>query len=109
MGRYFMILPLAAGALLMASNIQSKPYVLPEEKPVTLPAEPGAELTAATCAACHSLDYLTTQPRGKGAQFWKDSVAKMINVYGAPIEKTDADTIAAYLASTYGGPTQAKK
>ncbi|KEY97937.1 sulfite:cytochrome C oxidoreductase subunit B, partial [Sphingomonas sp. BHC-A] len=58
--------------------------------------------TAATCSACHSLDYVTTQPRGKGAQFWQDSVGKMIKVYGAPIEPADAERIAAYLAATYG-------
>lgn len=100
---------LAAAALLIgAGAVQAKPYALPAEKQVTLPAGPGADLTAATCSACHSLDYLVTQPRGKGEQFWKDSVTKMVNVYGAPIAKDDAAAIAAYLGTTYGPPSKGK-
>ncbi len=82
----------------------SRPYALPPDRaPVSFPPGAGADVTAATCGACHSLDYLTNQPRGKGAQFWKDSVAKMINVYGAPIGKEDAEAISAYLGAIYGG------
>ncbi len=77
-------------------------YVLPEEKPVVLPPGAGADLTGAFCAACHSLDYLATQPRGKGPQFWRDSVTKMVNVYKAPVPPDAAAAISDYLASTYG-------
>lgn len=77
-------------------------YELPEEMLPELPAGPGAELTAANCAACHSLDYITTQPRGQGTPFWHASVTKMVKVYHAPIEPADAEAIAAYLARTYG-------
>ena len=77
-------------------------YNLPEEQPIELPAGEGADLTQANCAACHSLDYVRTQPRGKGAQFWRDAVTKMIKVYGAPIEPQDAETISTYLGKTYG-------
>lgn len=96
-------LMLAALATIVPAFAASRPYKVPTDPaPVMLPPGPGAEVTANTCAACHSLDYLTNQPRGKGAQFWKDSVAKMINVYGASIEKPDAEAIADYLARTYG-------
>lgn len=77
-------------------------YRLPSDEPTRLLPGPDADLAAGTCAACHSLDYITTQPRGKGAQFWKDSVTKMVKVYGAPIKPDDADRIAAYLGKTYG-------
>lgn len=77
-------------------------YRIPAGEPTRLLPGPDADLAAGTCAACHSLDYITTQPRGKGAQFWKDSVVKMVKVYGAPIEPDDADRIAAYLGKTYG-------
>jgi cytochrome c5 len=102
--------PLVGIAMLApAVMVQAEPYALPPEKPVKLPAGEGAALTAATCAACHSLDYVTTQPRGKGEQFWKDSVTKMVNVYGAPVAKDDAATIAAYLGRTFGPATPAKR
>ncbi|MGC1269433.1 MAG: cytochrome C [Croceibacterium sp.] len=63
---------------------------------------PEAEIVANTCAACHSLDYITTQPRGKGEQFWRDSVAKMVTVYGAPIAPEDAQAIGTVLAGKFG-------
>jgi mono/diheme cytochrome c family protein len=96
----------AAALLLVAAGRPQphapRPYALPDEAPGTLPPGEGADLTASVCAACHSLDYVTTQPRGKGAQFWKDSVTKMVTVYGAPLSPGDADKIAAYLARAYG-------
>ena len=71
----------------------------------TVPAEltdAGGEVVVAHCSACHSLDYVTTQPRGKGAQFWRDSVAKMVTVYGAPLAPADAEAVAAVLARKFG-------
>ncbi|MFY9350231.1 MAG: cytochrome C [Sphingobium sp.] len=85
-----------------ASAATAMTYRLPAERPVALLPGPDRDLAAGICSACHSLDYITTQPRGKGAQYWKDSVAKMVTVYGAPIEPADADRIAAYLGATYG-------
>jgi hypothetical protein len=35
---------------------------------------------------------------------WTAVVNKMINVYGAPITKTDVDAIARYLTEHYGQP-----
>jgi len=68
---------------------------------ITLPAGPGAEITQTQCAFCHSLDYITTQPRGPAAQ-WQGVVTKMMKVYGAPISEESARTIAEYLAAHYG-------
>jgi mono/diheme cytochrome c family protein len=101
--RRFALAVLPMAGLAAAATYAAKPYAIPPDRaPATLPSGSGAELTANTCAACHSLDYLTNQPRGKGAQFWKDSVAKMVNVYGAKVEKPDADIIADYLGKTFG-------
>jgi mono/diheme cytochrome c family protein len=77
-------------------------YHLPDERPVSLPPGDGAELTQNTCSACHSLDYIQTQPRGLGPQVWRAEVAKMVTSYGAAIEPGDADKITAYLAKTFG-------
>ena len=52
---------------------------------------------------CHSVDYITTQPRGArfGKEFWQAEVTKMIKVYGAPIDERDVSKIVDYLAATY--------
>jgi mono/diheme cytochrome c family protein len=77
-------------------------FTLPPDPQITLPKGQGSELAQGTCSACHSLDYIRMQPPGKGAQFWKDEVAKMGKAYGAHIDPQDADAIAAYLGKTYG-------
>ena len=74
-------------------------YQLPPETAELKPG-PGVE-TAAVCQACHSADYIRTQPSGKGKAFWHAEVQKMIKVYKAPIGEDDAATIANYLAATY--------
>ncbi len=74
-------------------------YQLPPETAKLKPG-PGVE-TAAVCTACHSADYISTQPPGKGKAFWQGEVRKMIKVYKAPIDDKDAATIANYLAATY--------
>ena len=74
----------------------------PDSIPAALSDEEG-QVVANNCMACHSLDYITTQPRGKGAQFWRDEVAKMVGVYKAPVAPADADAVAAVLARKFGG------
>ena len=74
-------------------------YQLPPETAQLKPG-PGVE-TAAVCTACHSADYISTQPPEKGKAFWQAEVQKMIKVYKAPIKEDDAATIANYLAATY--------
>ena len=67
---------------------------------VRLADGPGVEVTQAQCRSCHSLDYITMQPRGGTAQ-WQGVVTKMIKVFGAPVSDTDAKTITEYLATHY--------
>jgi mono/diheme cytochrome c family protein len=74
---------------------------------ITLPSDrlalaqgPGADVTQTQCAFCHSLDYITMQPKGPAAQ-WQGVVTKMIKVFGAPISDADAKAIAEYLAAHY--------
>lgn len=91
-------------AALPAAVTTARPvtYNLPAEKVPTIFTQSDSEVVVSNCAACHSLDYLVTQPRHKGAQFWRDEVAKMVNVYKAPIEPADAETAAAVLAKKFG-------
>jgi sulfite dehydrogenase (cytochrome) subunit B len=73
-----------------------------EERPVTLKKAPGVETVEANCAACHSLDYILMNSPFPTAAAWDASVTKMINAFGAPIDKADAKTITQYLAKNYG-------
>ena len=84
------------------AGMQPVSFVMPEE--VTPPelGDAEAQLVVSTCSACHSLEYITTQPRGMGEKFWRDSVAKMVTVYGAPIEPADAEAIGDILAKKFG-------
>ncbi len=91
-------------ALTLASLAQAKPltYALPDETAVLRQGpEPGFEAAKNNCMACHSVDYVETQPPKKGAAFWDAEVTKMIKVYKAPIDEKDAKAIADYLAQTY--------
>lgn len=89
----------AVTALGTATTAWSLAYRLPAEAVPAALSQPDAEAVVANCSGCHSLDYLTTQPRGKGAQFWRDSVKKMITVYGAPIPPEEVDPLTAVLAA----------
>jgi mono/diheme cytochrome c family protein len=78
------------------------------EKPVALKQAPGLDKVEANCAACHSLDYVQMNSKFLNAAGWNAEVAKMINVFGAPINAADAKSIADYLTANYGvlTPTQ---
>ena len=77
-------------------------YTLPtESSTLKKTAEPGYQRAELQCVTCHSRDYITTQPRGKGKEFWTAEVTKMVNVYAAPIPEPDRAVIAEYLAANY--------
>jgi sulfite dehydrogenase (cytochrome) subunit B len=77
-------------------------YKLPEETAALKPG-PNLEVVQNNCTACHSADYIATQPQGAKFKedFWRAEVNKMINVYGAPIDQADVGKIVEYLAQTY--------
>ena len=77
-------------------------YTLPtESSTLKKTAEPGYQRAELQCVTCHSRDYITTQPRGKGKEFWTAEITKMVNVYAAPIPEPDRAAIADYLAANY--------
>jgi cytochrome c5 len=99
------VLMIGTLALIVASSAGARPVTyqpLAETIPAAL-ADDGGTVVVAHCATCHSLDYITTQPRGKGAQFWRDEVSKMVNVYKAPVSPEDAAAIADNLGKRFGG------
>ena len=95
----------ALAAVAVASQLTSaKPikYQLPEETAQLKPG-PNLETVQNNCMACHSVDYIKTQPQGPAFKkdFWQAEVTKMIKVYGAPIDDADVPKIVEYLAATY--------
>jgi sulfite dehydrogenase (cytochrome) subunit B len=91
-----------AGLGLAAAYAAPVNYKLPEEKAAFTPGT-GIEMVQNNCTACHSADYIKTQPRGEKFKkdFWAAEVTKMIKVYGAPIDDKDVGKIVDYLATNY--------
>lgn len=96
---FFALLSVAVGIAGFALILRAKEFDMPPDTQ-TLRQGPGVE-SAAMCTACHSPDYLATQPPMPRA-FWKAEVTKMIEKYGAPIPTNQVDTITDYLVATYG-------
>ena len=87
---------------LVSADAAPVSYKLPEETSAFKPG-PNVEVVKNNCTACHSADYVATQPRGEKFRkdFWQAEVTKMIKVYGAPIEDADIGKIVEYLTATY--------
>ena len=100
--RYAPLLPLAGCLLLASAYAAPVSYTLPEETAAFKPG-PNVEAAQNNCAACHSADYIATQPQGPKFKrdFWQAEVAKMIKTYGAPIDDSDVPKIVEYLTATY--------
>ena len=69
----------------------------------------GADLTRRYCLACHSADYVSTQPPHMPPAFWQNEVAKMRSAYGAPIPDDAARAITDYLVATYTEPSAGRR
>jgi sulfite dehydrogenase (cytochrome) subunit B len=84
------------------AGAKSISYKLPNETATFKPG-PDLEIVQNNCTACHSVDYVQTQPRGPKFKedFWRAEVTKMIKVYGSPIDEAGVSTIVDYLARTY--------
>jgi mono/diheme cytochrome c family protein len=91
-----------SGAGLVAVNAKPVTYVLPDETAAFKPG-PNLETVQGNCGACHSADYIVTQPQGPAFKkaFWEAEVTKMIKVYGAPIDEADVPKIVDYLTQVY--------
>src|ERR1700753_3574278 len=94
-----LLIAAAVLATLGAATAAPVTYTLPDE---TAELKPGPNLDVAktNCTACHSADYINTQPRGEKFKkdFWQAEVTKMIKVYGAPIDDADVSKIGDYRA-----------
>jgi mono/diheme cytochrome c family protein len=97
--------PLGLAVLALASAAAAGPirYTPPPET-ATLATGPNLDLAQAHCALCHSVDYITTQPRNfaNPRAVWTAEVAKMRKAYGASLSDEDAAKIVDYLVAAYG-------
>jgi mono/diheme cytochrome c family protein len=91
----------APGGLACAQPEAGPPAYAPPPETSRLADGPGLVKAQTYCIACHSADYVTTQPRGKPAAFWEAEVAKMRASYGAQIPDDEVKAIVAYLTATY--------
>jgi sulfite dehydrogenase len=66
----------------------------------------GAEIANAQCLICHSVEYISTQPKMQ-RPFWKAGVQKMQQKYGAPIADAQVEALVDYLVKNYGVMTNA--
>jgi hypothetical protein len=100
--RILIALAVATGLGFATAHAAPVSFALPDE---TAAFKPGANLDVVknNCTACHSADYIQTQPRGEKFRkdFWAAEVTKMIKVYGAPIEDADVGKIVDYLTANY--------
>jgi sulfite dehydrogenase (cytochrome) subunit B len=100
--RLLVALAAVAGLGIVAAAAAPLNYTLPDETAAFKPG-PNLETVQNNCTACHSADYIKTQPRGEKFKkdFWAAEVTKMIKVYGAPIDEADVGKIVEYLTATY--------
>jgi mono/diheme cytochrome c family protein len=94
---------LAALAFASAAAAGPVPYKPPPETAKLAPG-PNLELAQSHCGICHSVDYISTQPRtfASPRTVWTAEVAKMRKAYGAPMTDEDAVKIVDYLVAAYG-------
>lgn len=92
-------------SVLLAAGAQAapRPYALPDETAELAPG-PNLETVQGNCGACHSSEYISTQPRTftNPRAFWTAEVTKMQHAYGAPVADADVPAIVDYLVATYG-------
>ncbi len=86
-----------AGAPLALHSVDVK---LPESGRA-LPDGPGAAAVNNNCTGCHSAGMILNQPT-MAKPAWEAEVAKMRNVYKAPVEQQDVAAIVEYLTATKG-------
>ncbi len=100
----FTTVGLAAACSLIVVSVSARPvtYALPDETAAFKPG-PNLDVVQGNCGACHSADYILTQPQGPKfkKEFWQAEVTKMITVFGAPIAPDDVPKIVDYLTATY--------
>src|SRR5438876_6362234 len=103
--RYFRNLFLVAGLMGSLVRVLALEFQLPPET-AAFKQDKGAEIANGQCLICHSVEYVQMQPPMPRA-FWKSSVQKMQQKYGAPIPDDQVEAVVDYLTKNYGIGTNA--
>jgi cytochrome c5 len=99
------ILPVPAALASLVLACSASHAAAAGEETIALADGPGREITAASCAVCHSLDYLSMNAAVMNRAAWEKSIRKMIDRFGAPISAENMPVILDYLALRYSaGP-----
>ena len=99
--------PALAAALLPSAAAARSPVALKSldlDLPTnnkTFPPGPGADAANRNCRACHSVEMVLNQPPLPKAG-WEAEVAKMRNVYKAPVDLKDVPAMVDYLVGIKG-------
>ena len=108
MKRIILSLALVIGAALVSPATHAKaPFTLKSvsvtlpESTRALPDGPGLSAVQNNCVACHSGGMIMNQPTMPRAA-WEAEVAKMRNVYKAPIDEKAVPDIVDYLTAVKG-------
>src|ERR1043166_2553621 len=99
MKRFALILLSSAAAVCLCDAAPVK-IDLPMETHVFV-QDKGAEIANGQCLICHSVEYVSTQPK-KDRAFWAASVKKMQDKYGAPIPAEQVEPLLDYITKNYG-------
>ena len=75
---------------------------LADESSIQLRDGPARDLVEASCAACHSLDYIVMNSVFLDRKGWQAEVTKMVKVNGADIADEEQAKILDYLVGAYG-------
>ena len=94
---------LTVGMAASASAQDHSDYVdLPEGDFALKPGD-GADLAEAYCTTCHSGAPIVQHP-GFDRAGWDAEIEKMQTRYGAYVDESEVDALAAYLTDSYGDP-----
>jgi cytochrome c5 len=93
--------PLAAALASLVLAWSASRTAAAGEETIALADGPGREVTMASCAICHSLDYLSMNAAVMNRAAWEKSIHKMIDRFGAPISAENMPVILDYLALHY--------
>jgi hypothetical protein len=92
---------LAAQAANAPLILRSVDVTLPDDGDRDLPDGPGVAALRNNCVSCHSAGMILNQPALPKVA-WEAEVAKMRNVYKAPIGDKDVPDIVGYLTAVKG-------
>jgi mono/diheme cytochrome c family protein len=88
MFRYLIVALLFAGPALAQEQVPLKPGA-------------GLDTVRATCATCHTLNYIRMNSVFLTPDAWKAEVTKMRTALGGPFDEDTANTVIKYLADNY--------